>query len=852
VTMISASAGSGKTVLLRSWIGQAGLADRTAWVPVPRDEQDPQHLWLALLDALRQTSAGSVLVRELTAAPDLDGWVIIERLLKDLAPLNERLWLVIDDLHELGSAEARRQLELLVMRAPEQLRIVLSTRHDVRLGLHRLRLEGELSEIRADDLRFTMAEARALFAAAGVNLAEATLGLLHERTEGWAAGLRLAALSLSGHPDPERFAAEFSGSERTVAEYLLAEVLDRQPAPVRRLLLRTSVLERVNGELADLLTAGNGAERMLQDLEEANAFVVSLDAARSWFRYHHLFSGLLQLELRRTEPTTVVRLHELAASWLAGQGYPVEAVRQAQAARDWGLAARLLADHWSGLYLGGQSATVHALLARFPVEVSESDAELAAVSAADELTLGSMKTAQRYLALAERRLASVPEGRRGQAQVLVGVVQLLLVARKGDQQGRAEAAQRLLAAAEAVEPGQPRNGARDELRTLALAEIGDAETWTGRLDQAEPHLEQAVALARRIGRPYLEFMGLTYRAEIELNRRFPRAAEFSRQAMDLAERNGWTDDLFAGFASMTLGSALAWQGRLDEAEVWVLRAERTFKADANPASAMGGYYVRGQFELGRGRAADALAAFRAAERLAGLHPLARPLQMWLMHALVRLGEADQAEQILASQSERARDRGEMRVVVALLALARNDPLAATVALAPVVDGSARLGWRSWLVEALLLEAIAWDALGDHSAAGQAVERALELVEADGTLLWFLLQPAPGLLERHARQCTAHAALVAQILDLLAGNRPAEPSTRPRPPIEPLSKSEIRVLRYLPTHLSAAEIATELSVATSTVKTHMRNLYAKLGAHSRNAAVEQARALGLLAPAARQR
>ena len=211
-----------------------------------------------MLGALRQTAPGSALVRPLTAAPDLDGWAIVERLLKDLAPLEDRLWLVIDDVHELGPAEALRQLELLVMRAPPELRFVLATRHDVRLGLHRLRLEGELTEIRAGDLRFTLAEARELFAAAGVELPEPALAVLHERTEGWAAGLRLAALSLAGHPDPERFAAEFSGSERTVAEYLLAEVLERQSEEVRRLLLRTSVLERVNGELADLLTGDSG------------------------------------------------------------------------------------------------------------------------------------------------------------------------------------------------------------------------------------------------------------------------------------------------------------------------------------------------------------------------------------------------------------------------------------------------------------------------------------------------------------------------------------------------------------------------------------------------------------------
>src|ERR1700740_731374 len=259
-----------------------------------------------------------------------------------------------------------QQLELLVLRAPSQLRFVLATRHDVRLGLHRLRLGGGLTEIPAGDLRFSLAEAGQLFRAAGVELSDAAVMRLHERTEGWAAGLRLAALSLAGHPDPERVATDFSGRERTVAGYPLGGVVGRQSEQVRRLLLRTSVLERVNGELADLLTGGSGGERILQDLEEANAFVVSLDAARSWFRYHHLFADLLQLELRHTEPQEVAALHELAAGWLAGHGYPVEAIRHAQAARDWGLAARLVADHWPGLYLCGRRATLHGLLAAMP------------------------------------------------------------------------------------------------------------------------------------------------------------------------------------------------------------------------------------------------------------------------------------------------------------------------------------------------------------------------------------------------------------------------------------------------------------------------------------------------------
>ena len=203
----------------------------------------------------------------------------------------------------------------------------------MRLGLHRLRLEGQLEELRAADLRFTSDEARRLFEAAGLDVPADAREQLIARTEGWAAGLRLAALSLAGHPDPERFAADFSGSERTVAEYLLAEVLERQPEDVRRLLLRTSILEQVTGELADRLTGDTDGARILDELQRADAFVVAIDPARSTFRYHRLFADLLVLELRRTAPDELPTLHAAAAEWFAEHGFAVEASRHAQGAR---------------------------------------------------------------------------------------------------------------------------------------------------------------------------------------------------------------------------------------------------------------------------------------------------------------------------------------------------------------------------------------------------------------------------------------------------------------------------------------------------------------------------------------
>ena len=848
--MLSAPAGSGKTVLLRSWIAESGLAGRAAWVPVHGEERDPERFLISVADALRATATGSALVRPLTAAPDLDGWAIVERLLEDLHSLRDRIWLVIDDLHELRAAHALRQLELLVMRAPAELQFVFSSRRDLQLGLHRLRLDGELTEIRATDLRFTLDESRDLLEASGVRVSDPALALLHERTEGWAAGLRLAALSLAGHPDPELFAAGFSGSERTVAEYLLAEVLERQPRQVRRLLVRTSVLGRVNGELADRLTGGTGGGRILRELEQANAFVVALDGQRSWFRYHPLFADLLQLELLDTaQHDELARLHGAAADWLAEHGFVVEAVRHAQAAQDWSLAAHTLFDHWFGLVLDGQAATADELLAGFPAGLITTDAELTTLLAARELNRGSFADAERNLECAAERSASVPPDRRRHLQVALAMLRLTLAQQRNDLPAAVEEARRLLEPAVTVAAAEM--GLGEELRAMALLRLGTTEFSAARFEKAERHLEQARALAQRAGRPYLEFASLVRWATIEIVRSFALVLEPSTQAIELARKHGWTDDPLVGEAYLALGAALVWRGRLEEAEPWIQRAERAVREEAEPAAGLRLHYVRAQFELARGRADDALAAFRAAERqaerLLAPYPLARQVRALQLRTLVRMGATERVEQALAELAEEERETAEMRATLAALRLAQDDPRAAVLALGPVIDGSAPVTHRASLSEALLLEATARDALGDSSAAGRALERALDIAEPDGAVLPFLLHPVPRLLEHHPRHRTAHASLISEILSLLAGSTPAPSPEEPLSPREPLSESETRVLRYLPTNLSAREIADELFLSWYTVKTHMRHLYAKLGTHTRHETVDRARALGLLAP-----
>ena len=856
VTQLAAAAGSGKTVLLRSWIDHARLQSRAAWVLLDQDERDAQRFWLSVLHALRRTAAVGPLVRELTAAPDLDGWTIVERLIEDMAALQERAWLVIDDLNQLRSDEAMHQLECFVRCAPPALHFVLSSRSDPQLGLHRLRIDGELTEIRTLDLRFTPVEARSLFESAGVELSEVALAQLLKRTEGWAGGLRLAAMSLASHDDPERFAGEFSGSERTVAGYLLAEILERQPPEVRHLLLCTSVLERVSGPLADCLTGGSGAEGILQELEDANAFVTSLDAGRSWFRYHQLFADLLRLELRRTLPEAVGRLHRAASEWFEQEGHPVDAVRHAQLARDWPRAAGLVFDSRIGLILDGRLATLRGLLDGFPARVAAADPELAVVFAGVRLRDGSFDDADAYIAVAERNAEDVPESREKLFGLHLASVRLALARQRGD----LGAAVQAMGSLESALDSQPPNaaGRTDDVRALALMTLGTTELWSLRLADARRHLEEGLALARRIGRPYLEIGCLAHLgiAAPLSGLSASVALAFTEEAVAIAEAHGLATNPIVALAFGVGAGSLAWLGRFDEAEQWLERADLAVRPGGDPGTELAVYHARGLLYSGQGRLEDALAEFRRAEKiqamLAGEHALMVDLRARIMLTQVRMGELCDARAALDSIGEPDRDRAEVRLPAAAIHLAEGSPVQATELLAPVTERSVESLIPTWAaIHALLFDAAAREETGDRRAAEASLERALDLAEPEGLILPFAIAPVQALLERYPRHQTAHAAFLSAIRDVRAGQS-AKPQGECAPLLDELSAAELRVIRYLPSNLKAPEIASELFVSTNTIRTHLRHIYAKLDVHGRAEAVARARELGLLAPSHRRR
>jgi LuxR family maltose regulon positive regulatory protein len=838
VTLVSAPAGSGKTTLVTSWLREAPPEAPVAWVAVERDERDPAHFWTTVVDALRRAGAlaGAPALEGLTPTPRSAEHDVANQLAEGLRAEGRPVVLAIDDVHHLRSAVARAGLARLLARASPPLRTVLLARGDPELGLHRLRIAGLLAEIRGPELDFTAGEAGALLHADGVEVSEQAVRRLHRRTEGWAAGLRLAAIPLAAGADPARFVAEFSGSERGVAEYLVHEVLAGLAPAVRRVLLRTSVLERVNGALADSLAGGAGGERILQDLEDSGAFVTSLDAGRTWFRYHQLLGDLLRLELRREAPGEVAALHRAAARWHAAHGSALEAVQHAQEGGDWGLARDELMEHWFGLFLDGRQRTLETLVRGFPPAQLHSQPELKLLVAADQLTAGRLAEAEARLAEAHALAAGVPEPRRQRFEVTLAVVGLMRARRRGDLAGAATAA------AAAVEDPL----ANDDLRALALMNLGIVELWAGRPRDSDRHLQAALALARRIERPLLVLGSLGALAQAANVLLRPADAErHALEAIALAERLGLSREPLLGFACIALSGLLTAKGRLAESEEWHGRAEALLSDLPDPEAHGLLRTGTGALRLAQGRTVEALESLRRADetRVGAPAPaiIATWARMWQLRARIALGEGARVRAALAEAGEAAVRDAQWCNVAARLHLAEGDPPAAAAALAPVRDGRAPPAHVTIELESLLLEAVARHRMGEPAVAERALERALDRAAPAGHAWLFLTLPeSRRALERHPPERTAHGAFVAELLDRLA----TWPGDGPRPA---LTRREQTVLGLLPTNLTAAEIGNELMIGVNTVKTHMRTLYAKLGAHRRAEAVARARQLGLLAP-----
>ena len=846
VTVISAPPGSGKTSLLRAWADRSSSQCRVAFVSVQRNQRDAQQFWLAVLDAIRNLEGASDPESQIAAAV-LDADQLVDRAQSELAEQAEPVVLIIDDLHELRSADAFAQLERLLAGLPGSARVVLSSRRDPPVRLHRFRLADEVAEIRAGDLRFTERETRELLAVSEIGLSDSGVHALHEVTEGWAAGLRLAVISLSGNPDPERFVSEFSGTDGAIGEYLMAEMLERQPGEVQSMLLRTSLVDTLNGELADLLTGRSGSEQILLELEDDNAFVVSLDPERTWFRYHQLLADFLRLELRRTSADAVPDLHRLAARWFTDHGEIVEAVRHTLAAGDWPDAARLVADHSFGWVLDGQASTIDAVLQGFPEGAAADHPDLALAHAASELNGGRLEEAAAQLALAEANVQSAPPARRPRLAVAIASLRLALARRSGQFTEVIEQVNMLDASIS--DESNDEIAVDGELRAVALLNLGIVETWSRRFDDAERHLSEGASLAQAIGRPYLEVACRAHRIFPTKLVSLATARERGREAVALAERYGLGDQPILAPALGAAACWAIWMGEFEEGESALQRAWDVAEPQIDPAAALLLHMVTGQLHAARAQHQSALEAFavgaQAQARLTGVDALATPVVGWLAATQARLGMTDEARETLAGFPAETGRTGFIYNARAVICIAEGDPAGALDVLRDVPDITPPTGPGFTLVETHLLAGIAHLALGDRRAAAAAAEAALAVAEPDRLMFPFAMTDAAKLLDALPPHETAHRALLADIVDLLRGEQAPNTDAEPPAQAEDLSPSELRVLRFLPTNMTRPEIARELYVSINTVNTHVRNIYSKLGARDRSSAVQRARELRLI-------
>jgi LuxR family maltose regulon positive regulatory protein len=830
LTLLAAPAGSGKSALLTSWVAEQA-AMRVAWLSLDPVDGEPHRFWRGVLEALRRTGVGDP-VESLAVHPSEDVAELLPGIEQALDSLDTPIVLILDDLHEVGDSPAVADLDRLLRRPPAALRVVVSTRADPPLRIGRMRVDGTLTELRAADLGFTLDETAELLGAAGVTVAPDVVELLWHRTEGWAAGLRLAALAMRTHPDPARFVAEFAGVDSTVADYLLAEVLARQPAELREFLLRISVVDEVTGELADALTGRSDSERVLARLERDHALLSSTGGAGAWHRLHPLFAELLRSELRYTREPAVRDLHRRAASWFEAHGRPTEALRHAAAAEDSEHVAALAGSQWVPLLLQGELETLRDVLDQLPLAPGDADPELALAVAGVRVDAGDEPAARAWFEVARARRDMVPAERCGDFDLATAAVGLLRGRLCGDAD---EAMQHAQAMFERNGSSPPTDVGTDELRTLAFTHLGIAELWSGDLDRARRDLETARGAALASGRDWM------------VCGRYERATGLCAEAEALAQRRGWSHTWPVGITAGTLSVVAYHRDLLDEAESQLERAaDRLQRSADRPLRAMLAIQ-RGRLAIAGGRYERAFEAVQEAREWLRDFPI-MPAIGGLVDALeatviAALGNAPGA----AAQLETA-DGGitqEAAVALARLRLRDADAGGALDALRPF-RGEERSPLRSTRIETWVLAALSHDALAEHVQAGAALETALDMAESSTLRRPFLSDGASiaPLLRRHIRAGTSHRSLVGELLT--AVERPAAARTAAVLP-ESLSEREAAVLRFLPTMMSNQEIAAELFVSVNTVKTHLKSIYRKLDVDDRRGAVRRARDHALLGP-----
>ena len=859
LTLVSAPAGFGKTTLLAQWL--AGCDLPVAWVSLEPEDNEPVHFLTYLIAALQRLDPhlGIDALSLLHTTPSAPLETALTLLTNDLLERSTgEVVVVLEDYHMIEAEALHWGITFLLEQRLPQLHLILVTRADPPLPLARFRAQGRLLEIRAADLRFTPEEISAFM---GTMLGRAvegeTLAVLEQRTEGWIAGLQLAALSLQGRTEVSPFVTAFSGSHRFVLDYLTDEVLARQSAPVQAFLLQTSILERLSGPLCHAVCGHAESQVMLEALEAANLFVVALDEERQWYRYHHLFADMLRSRLAQAEPALVLQLHRRASAWYEDHECIPEAVQHRLQALDWEEAARLVEHHGEALALGGQFSTILRWLQALPEAVVCTHPRLCYLHALALLATSQVEAAEARLAEAERAIQG--EGAAPYLRPLLGRIALLqadLALAVGDRA-------RCIALANQALPLLPET---DAFWLIARQATVSAFMLSGDVTPAtEAGIAVLIGPARAAGLVFMLLSCFTGLARLQmLQGRLHQAAVTLKQAAQLLPQRPGQPVLVSSPAYHFVLSELlyAWN-QLPAAEhalaqgMEVLRSD--LQADAGVVTA--GYITLARVQHAQG---DFRAALLTLETWTHLARQRRYLPLvvaqgaaWQAHLQLSAGQVTaalhwaEASGLSAGDAlEYPREREFLTLVRVRIAQARVGP--ASLALQEALGVIARLqaeaqakGRLSSVLEILLLRALAFDALGDQVQALAALEQALRRAEPEGYIRLFVDEGAP--LVALLLRAQARGILPDYVSSLLAaaGIQTAASSSQTSELPEPLTAREREVLRLLVAGASNAAMARDLVITVGTVKRHVNSIYGKLGVTSRTQAVARAHTLHLL-------
>ena len=875
LTVVCTPAGFGKTTLLGEWARRSRRP--VAWLSLDTGDNDPARFWRYVATALERVLPG--VCAPVTAllggpqSPPLEAvaTAVINRLA--VVPGKGEVTLILDDYHVIEAPPVHGSVAFLLERLPPGLRLVLASRADPPLPLARLRAGGQLAELRAGDLRFSLAETVVfLREVTGLELPVASVAALQERTEGWAVGVQLAALSLQGRSDPAGFVETFAGSHRYVLDYLTQEVLARQPEQVMGFLLETSVLERLSGPLCDAVTGRTGSQALLEELERANLFLVPLDEVRGWWRYHHLFADLLRARLAHEQPARVPQLHRAAAAWHEQHGSADDAVRHAVAAGKAAWAARLVERHVEALLRRSEGATLGRWLATLPTETVRSRARLCLAQAVSAIVGGRLESVEPLLADAERAFATTGdephEPSVGRAlSVLANVPASVAFLRADMARLRGDPARAVACDQQALK----HLGEGDWLlRSHVAWNLGAADWLHGRLTQAEHALAEVVAERRAAGEGYLAMrVGYDLGEVLRAQGRLGAALASYRQWL---EGGAEVDRQLphVGMAHVGLAEVLYERDELDAAYEHATRGVALCRQLAFTQPLATGFGLLARTLQAQGDAAGALEVIGQAERAQPspqVVSLLNPVPVWQARLLLARGEVAEAarwaeERGLRPDDQPSYPREDEYLVLARVLLAQQQPDRTLRLLAGLHTQAAAQGRTGSLIEVGALEALAHAASGDQTGALTILSPALALAGPEGYVRVFVDEGTPmlHLLGRFAAaQRTGRAALPPAVsphyLDRLAqAFRPGRARLTARTThdasevaglIEPLSDRELQVLRLLAAGRSNQQIADELVVVLDTVKKHVGHILNKLGAANRTQAVARARALGLL-------